>query len=110
MLYTQTRFGLPIWDAGLAVRINTRPMAVTSSHNAVHYGVEVERPPADAPHMPQKMDSAALARVLNLSGGDVLTVNATRLLIYRYLPEDPDRPAGQRPPVVGGVHRAARLG
>ena len=86
--YTQTRFGLPIWDAGLAVRINTRPMAVTSSHNAVHYGVEVERPPADAPHMPQKMDSAALARVLNLSGGTVPTVNATRLLIYRYLPED----------------------
>lgn len=85
--YAQTRFGLPIWDAGVAVQINTRPMEVTGSHNAVHFDVQVERPPADAPYLPQKMDRSTLARVLNLSGAPP-TVNATRLLIYRYLRED----------------------
>jgi hypothetical protein len=86
--YTQTRFGLPIWDAGVAVRINTPPMQVTGSHNAVHYDVDVERPPADAPYLPQKMEGVTLARVLNLSGGTTPTVNATRLLIYRYQSQD----------------------
>jgi hypothetical protein len=86
--YNQTRFGLPIWDAGVTVRINTRPMQVTGSHNAVHYNVDVERPPADAPYMPQRMEAMVVKKLLNLSGTAALTVNATRLLIYGYVPEE----------------------
>ncbi len=87
--YNQTMFGLPIWDAGVAVRINTVPMQVTGSHNAVHYDVDVDRPPADAPYLPQRMDAAALRKVLNLPDGQKPpTVSSTRLLIYRYRPEE----------------------
>lgn len=87
--YDQTRFGLPIWDAGMTVRINTAPMQVTSSHNAVHYEIEVHQPGADASYMPQRLDGAALKGLLGLAeDSEKPRVNATRLLIYRYRPEE----------------------
>jgi hypothetical protein len=86
--YNQTVFGLPIWNAGVAVRINTRPMQVTGSHNAMHYDVDVDRPPADAPFLPQRMDAANVRRVLGLADSDQPTVTSTRLLIYRYIPDE----------------------
>ena len=85
--YNQTVFGLPIWDAGVSVRVNTSPMQVTGSHNAVHYDVEVERPPADAPYLPQRMDRGRLVEVLRLDAGSAPSVTATRQVIYRYEPE-----------------------
>jgi hypothetical protein len=86
--YNQTVFGLPIWEAGVAVRINTTPLQVTGSHNAVHYDVQVDRPPADAPYMPNRMDTRNVRKVLNLDAGSEPTVNATRLVIYKYTPAE----------------------
>ena len=96
--YNQTVFGLPIWDAGVSVRVNTSPMQVTGSHNAVHYDVEVERPPADAPYLPQRMDRGRLAEVLHLDAGSAPSVTATRQVIYRYEPENASIPRSPRTP------------
>lgn len=85
--YSQTILGLPIWDAGVAVRINAAAMQVTGSHNAVHYDVQVQWPPAAAPFLPQRLDAGALRTVLGLPATAAPTVSATRLLVYRYEPD-----------------------
>jgi hypothetical protein len=87
--YDQTVLGLPIWNAGMSVRIDSKAMAVTGSHNATHYNVEVEKPPANAQYLPHAMDAAKVRAVLGLTPADPeLTVNGTRALVYRYRPED----------------------
>lgn len=46
--YDQTVFGLPIWDAGVTVRIDRAAMGVTGSHNAGHYDIQPHRPASTA--------------------------------------------------------------
>jgi len=87
--YDQTHFGLPVWNAGLTVRIDRRPMQVISSHNAVHYDLAANRPTAGAPYVPHRLDGKVLKRLLGLAeNAEEPHVNATRWLIYHYLPEE----------------------
>jgi hypothetical protein len=87
--YDQTVLGLPIWNAGMTVRIDGSQMHVTGSHNATHYEVDPVTPVADAAYLPNAMDVATVARILGLPPEtEGLVVNATRLLVYRYDPAD----------------------
>ena len=86
VFYSQTLFGLPIWDAAIAVRISTGPMYVTGSDNGAHYHVDVVRPPADSPYGPHRVDVATLRKLLNLTPSQQPAVESTRLLIYCYVP------------------------
>jgi hypothetical protein len=87
--YAQTVFGLPVWDAGVAVRLNSTPLQVTSSHNAMHYGLaDIQKPPENALYLPNRLEPAKLKSVLGITeAAKDPPVNATRLLIYRYEPE-----------------------
>jgi zinc metalloprotease ZmpB len=86
--YDQTHFGLPIWNAGVAVRINTAQMAVISSHNATHYTIACDDPDPNAPYMPNRLTPPVLKGLLGLGTSDEEPrVHATRLLIYQYLPD-----------------------
>lgn len=99
--YDQTIYGLPIWDAGVTVRIDGRQMGVTGSHNAAHYEVRAHQPARGAAYLPHLMDLATVCRVLGLQQGDPdLTINGTRALVYRYRPEerlDPQHAAHEAP-------------
>src|SRR5262249_51999146 len=53
--YDQTVYGLPIWDAGLSVRVDSKAMAVTGSHNATHYNIQAQKPKPNAPYLPHGM-------------------------------------------------------
>jgi hypothetical protein len=86
--YDQTHLGLPVWNAGVTVRLSTTPMQVVSSHSAIHYEVDVERPGPDAQFLPHAIAPARLAEVLGLKAENAPRVNATRLLIYLYRAED----------------------
>lgn len=86
--YDQTALGLPIWGAGMTVRIDPVQMNVTGSHNASHYNIDVSPPAANAPYLPYAMKANVVAPLLGLSENDALIVNATRALIYRYDPVD----------------------
>lgn len=83
--YDQTHFGLPIWNAGVTVRINAAPMQVTGSQNATHYQIQVTPLDPAAPYVPNRIDVPALRQLLGLYNDDNPRINATRLLIYRYL-------------------------
>lgn len=85
--YDQTVQGLPIWDAGVGVRIDGDRMAVTGSHNAIHYDVALVHSAAEARYRPNDISNAVASGLLGLPEGEV-QVNGTRALVYRYDPED----------------------
>jgi zinc metalloprotease ZmpB len=84
--YQQTYLGLPVWEAGVAVVLQDNPPRVTSSSSTVHADIDAKSPPADAPFLPEGITPAALRPLLGLEGGrgGGLTINGTRLLVYRY--------------------------
>jgi zinc metalloprotease ZmpB len=86
--YAQTVLGLPIWNAGVSVQMQTQPLQVTGAHNALHYGVEqLATPPVNARYLPNRIDPDALRALLQLAPTiPAPVVNSTRLLIYRYEP------------------------
>ncbi|HKB05209.1 MAG TPA: hypothetical protein VKD90_23495 [Gemmataceae bacterium] len=87
--YDQTVLGLPIWDAGVTVRIDGRAMGVTGSHNASHYTIQANRPSTNAKYLPHLMDADKFRGLLGLRPNDpALTINATRALVYWYRPAD----------------------
>lgn len=86
--YDQTVYGLPIWDAGVTVRIDGKLLGVTGAHNANHYHVEAQQPTADAPFLPNVMGNDKLTHVLGLASDSEIKINGTRALVYRYRPEE----------------------
>ncbi len=83
--YAQTYMGLPVWGAGVTVRLRGKPGRVTGSQSSFHHDVDVDEPPADAPYMPEKIGADVLARLVGIAGqADRISINNTELLIYRY--------------------------
>jgi zinc metalloprotease ZmpB len=105
--YDQTVFGLPIWDAGVTVRIDRAAMGVTGSHNAGHYDIQPHRPASTAAYLPHLMDLDKIRRVLGLQPSDPeLRINGTRALVYRYRSDerfDPQIEAHQNPDESTGL-------
>ena len=112
VVYDQTVYGLPIWDAGVTVRIDSKEMGVTGSHNAAHYDLQAHRPAPNAAYLPHLMDMDKVRGVLGLKPNDpALTINGTRALVYRYRPEDrfdPQINAHQNPDESTGLAGARR--
>lgn len=87
--YQQTVLGLPIWQAALQVRMYGDPLRVASSDSTLHEDVRVEPPPAE--ELGRFADDAsALHEALGLDEAATqgLRVNDTRLLVYRYDPDE----------------------
>lgn len=126
--YHQTYFGLPVWEAGLAVHIKHNPFRVISSTITAHRNVDVDKPGARALRRFRKVSPSALQDALKLTPRTAgkeydltsLRVNRSRLIIYRYegakrLPDrrEPDRTQDQAfapvhpslplPPVARGI-------
>ena len=87
--YQQTVLGLPIWQAALQVRMYGDPLRVASSDSTLHEDVQVEPPPEDV--LGRFADEASsLHEALGLEDAAArrLRVNGTRLLVYRYDPDE----------------------
>ena len=91
--YYQTCFGLPVWEAGLAVHIARNPDRVISSTFSAHENVKPKKPKAPSLRRFRKVSPKTLVGILELpsKGGEdaydleSLRVNRTRLIIYRYV-------------------------
>jgi hypothetical protein len=87
--FVETHFGLPIWQASVAVTVFEAPTRVVAVSSTYHTDVDVHRPSAKAHALPQKLND--LQHLTPLLFGDAppkepLKINRTRLLIYRYDP------------------------
>ncbi len=79
--FVQTLGGLPIWEAGLSVTVQTGPERVTSSFTTFHRDAEVETPQRDF----RPYGVAELESVLPLDPRKrKVDVTSQRRLIYRY--------------------------
>ena len=92
--FTQTYADLPVFEAGLAVKVRSDLSAVISAHSTLHLDVRLVTDPALSSAKTAAITEARLARVLaRRSKPKSLKIESTRPVIYRYIPErrfDPD--------------------
>lgn len=118
--YQQTVLSLPIWEAGVAVQIQTQPFRVLSSQSTRHPEVSVEPPRPSAVKQAEEIDAAKLAVQLGLAeegptkaarAARELQIQRRRLVVYRFerLNRFRDRPEpGPKEPVgIEDFHASA---
>jgi hypothetical protein len=107
--YSQTVLGLPVFEAGVAVQLQTDPFRVVSAQSTQHPGVEVVEPDPKAIKRALAVTVAQLAQALGFGAGDgaeglpsrkSLTIQARSLVVYRYEPDKRQRDAHEEPPPV----------
>ena len=83
--YAQTFYGIPVWEAGFAVRMEESPLQVLSSHSSLQANLNPRKPAPDAAFLPDQIDPTTLASLLRLdpSPGSP-TINQSQPFIYRY--------------------------
>jgi len=88
--YFQTVFGLPIWEAGLAVHMKHGPFRIVGSQATRHAKVRIAKPSAKAVARLKKLNAPSLAKLLGIAGNKTvfdaksLRVLRRRLMIFRY--------------------------
>jgi zinc metalloprotease ZmpB len=89
--YDQTYFGLPVWEASVAVHVkqdDEQPYRVIAASSTRHPDLNVQRPPEAALKRFENIDEKTLAPLLGLGptskAAKSLKITATRLVVYRY--------------------------
>jgi zinc metalloprotease ZmpB len=84
--YDQTYFGLPVWEASVAVHVKHDPYRVIAASSTRHPDLTVKRPPETALNRFKDIHEATLADLLGLSAktGKSLKITGTRLVVYQY--------------------------
>jgi len=88
--YYQTVFGLPVWEAGLAVHMKHKPFRVIGAQTTRHPDIRIKKPSAKAIERLKKLNVAQLAELLGMDRGKAafdaksLRILRRRLMIYRY--------------------------
>jgi zinc metalloprotease ZmpB len=88
--YYQTVFGLPVWEAGLAVHMKHKPFRVIGAQTTRHPEIRIKKPSAKAIERLKKLDATQLTELLGMDRGKAafdaksLRILRRRLMIYRY--------------------------
>jgi hypothetical protein len=86
--YDQTYFGLPVWEASVAVHVKHEPYRVVAASSTRHPDLTVKRPPEAALRRFKQIDEQTLAPLLGLKPGSrdskSLRITGTRLVVYQY--------------------------
>ena len=90
IVFQQTYWGLPVWEAGVSVVLKHKPLRVVGARSTLHPAAKVKRPSARALADAKTIDAKTLARQLGLpdKAAEFLTINDCRLMVYRH-----DKPA-----------------
>lgn len=101
--YAQTHLALPVWEAGVAITLQSSPLRVTSSYSTLHDPLTTTLPPRDAHFRPAGITSVSLVTLLRLPPSvDAPRINGVRMLVYRCDPAlrfaDDRSPIDREPP------------
>ena len=108
VVFQQTHFGLPVWEAGLSVTMKHGPLRIVGARSTSHPEPRVNRPAGTHLARARKLGTATLAAHLGLPerAGGTLKINGRHLTIYRH-----DavrlRHAAIQPRARSGFHAAA---
>ena len=83
--YSQTRWSLPIWEAGLGVSILGGPQRVTSSRSTLHIKPIFHEPSKEPKYLPSDINESVLSELLGVKDRRIV-LNGTRLRVYQYDP------------------------
>lgn len=121
--YSQTVLGLPVFEAGVAVQLQTNPFRIVSTQSTQHPDIQVAEPDPKTIKRALAVTVAQLAQSLGFGAGDgaeglptrkSLSIQARTLVVYQYDPDKRQRDAfPEEPPVIGvaaGVNGARRDG
>ncbi len=88
--YKETCYGLPVWEATVAVQINADNSQVIGATNGVDYDLQVTLPNLGAaPYAPERITPSVLKDLLGLSdSSEELIISGKSLLIYKYFAEE----------------------
>src|ERR687887_943430 len=86
--YDQTYFGLPVWEASVAVHVKDDPYRVIAASSTRHPDISVKRPPESALQRFKSIDEKTLAQLLGLGpsskAAKSLKITGSRLVVYQY--------------------------
>jgi zinc metalloprotease ZmpB len=88
--FYQTYFGLPVWEAGVAIHMKQDPFQVVSTQSTKHAELTVKPASPKALARLKQLNEAALSRALGLSNAQEqydlksLKIESERLIIYQY--------------------------
>lgn len=105
--YSQTRWSLPIWEAGLGIAILNGPLRVTSSRSTIHIAPTFHEPSKNPKYLPKAINERVLRTLLGL-GNRAVKINGTRLRVYQYNPSLRYDPESNQTPAIPGKQPAAR--
>ena len=83
--YSQTLFGLPIYQAGIAVVMHAPDNSIISATSTLHYDIDAKAPTAAQADLTAASNGGldTLVRKALPAGQDV-RINGTKLIVYRY--------------------------
>ncbi len=86
--FHQTCFGLPVWEAGIAVTMKHDPLRVLGARSTLHPALKIKRPAEKHVARSRAFDHDSLAESLGLTGGKrrgaPLSISRQRLMIYQH--------------------------
>ncbi len=86
--YSQTYFGLPIWEAGVSVAMKHDPLRILGARSTLHPPLRMERPAEKHVTQSRAFDHEHLASALGLAAarrhGAPFSINKQRLAVYRH--------------------------
>src|SRR5262245_18669432 len=65
--YYQTVFGLPVWEAGIAVHMKQAPFRIVCAHTSRHLEIQVAKPSMEALARLRKLDAPTLTELLGIA-------------------------------------------
>jgi hypothetical protein len=109
--FYQTDLGVPVWQAGIAVQMQTDPFRVLVSQSTRHPDLAVNKPAADKVKLALAMTEQGLGRILGLDSPPLqpfvpdrqgLHIENKTLIIYQYKSANRvvANPAQNNPPVI----------
>lgn len=93
VVFEQTLFGLPIWQAGVSVHLQRDPFVVVAAQSKRHTQVDADMPSADALKSAARLDKKRLTKELGIDHDKACDASSfkvlrQRLMVYRYDPAE----------------------
>ncbi len=85
--YSQTYFGLPVWEAAFNIVIQENPLQVLSSSSTAYHDIEVKKPSAESLKRAEGIIDKTLPKNLFEKTKDQdqrVKINRRRLIVYKY--------------------------
>lgn len=106
--YTQTYFGIPMWNQGMVIEVTPEPLEIRRSLSSVDHGeISIVAPDPEALNNYSNITTAELANLINAEDPEAIVINdSEKICVYKF--NETNRIAGDLPEdfLPGGYDRS----